>query len=73
VKRQRWALSPSDYRAHAVAVEAYRDGLGVMTARCGHDMPTAAGLDDAPRATLCAGCVLMDALALEQPRRGEWM
>lgn len=56
----RWALSPRDFHAHAVTgpADATADGSsGVMVARCGHAMPTAAGVDSAPRAALCAACV----------------
>ncbi|MPZ67834.1 MAG: hypothetical protein GEU83_20890 [Pseudonocardiaceae bacterium] len=58
----RWALSPRDYRAHAVSGLA---GDSTMAARCGHVMPVEAGLDDSPRAQLCAACVLAVAPTFE--------
>ncbi len=51
-----WALSPLDFLAHAVN-DAESDTDGIV-ARCGHAMPTAAGLDTTPRASLCRACTL---------------
>ncbi len=58
----RWALSPRDYRAHAVSGLT---GDSTMAARCGHSMPPEAGLDDGPRAQVCAGCLLAVAPTFE--------
>lgn len=60
----RWALSPLDYRAHAVT-DATGGPPGGMVARCGHHLPVAAGLDEVPRAALCAGCAVMVAPEVE--------
>lgn len=89
-----WALSPTDFLAHAVAgtpacvtcprcgrtsrhptdvAEGYCGACHdwtsapAMTARCGHVMPTEAGLDAAPRAAMCRACVLM----LSQAEHGQ--
>lgn len=59
----RWALSPRDHKAHAVADAA--SGTDEMVARCGHTMPAAAGLDDTPRALPCGACLLMVAPELD--------
>ncbi|MGH4022602.1 MAG: hypothetical protein ACRDT0_25875 [Pseudonocardiaceae bacterium] len=53
----RWVLSPLDFRAHVLA-EPADDPLGVWIARCGHGMPSAAGVDEAPRGTPCSACAL---------------
>ncbi len=63
----RWALSPTDYRAHAVVPNGAT--AGVMVARCGHPMPREAGLDDVHRGEVCASCVLLVAPSFK--RRGE--
>lgn len=60
-----WALSPRDYRAHVVTDGSGRRTGLAMTARCGHTMPPETGLDDGPRAQVCAGCVLMVAPTFE--------
>lgn len=62
----RWALSPRDYRAHAVSGLT---GDSTMAARCGHVIPVEAGLDDEPRAQTCPRCVLVVAPTFEE--RGE--
>ncbi|MGH4019724.1 MAG: hypothetical protein ACRDT0_10915, partial [Pseudonocardiaceae bacterium] len=54
----RWVLSPVDFRAHVLAETA--DGsLGVWIARCGHGMPSEAGVDPVPRGAACPSCALV--------------
>ncbi|MGH3795439.1 MAG: hypothetical protein ACRDSP_11160 [Pseudonocardiaceae bacterium] len=54
VRAPRWALSPLDYRAHAV--DEYADHpWGVFIALCGHRL-LAGDLSDVPPGGLCVAC-----------------
>ena len=51
----RWALSPLDFRAHAVtALDDHP--IGVLIARCGHRLPMVVELDSEPPGAPCPAC-----------------
>ena len=53
----RWALSPLDFRAHAVA-EFDNHPIGVLIARCGHRLPMVVELEPEPPAAPCQACAM---------------
>jgi len=52
-----WALSPLDFRAHAVT-EHGNHPIGVLIAHCGHLLPMVVEIDAAPPGRPCPGCTL---------------
>lgn len=55
---RRWAVSPVDCRVHLLPEGAHPPGG--LTARCGHQLPTAVlQYDQPPPGTPCEGCRLV--------------
>ena len=52
-----WALSPLDFRAHAVT-EHGDHPIGVLIAHCGHRLPMVVQIDPAPPGAPCPACTL---------------
>ena len=52
-----WALSPLDFRAHAVT-EHDNHPIGVLIAQCGHLLPMVVEIDAAPPGRPCPACTL---------------
>ncbi len=53
-----WALSPLDFRAHAVT-EHDNHPIGVLIARCGHLLPMVVTIDPTPPGAPCPACALV--------------
>jgi len=64
----RWALSPLDFRAHAVT-ELDDHPIGVLIARCGHRLPMVVELDAQPPGAPCPACAIAVDPELSEPRQ----
>lgn len=62
----RWALSPLDFRAHAVT-EIDDHPIGVLIARCGHRLPMVVEFDPEPPGAPCSTCAVAVDPELPEP------